>query len=179
MSWLKEWIRTILVLVLFAGFLELLLPSNAMKRFVQLVLGLFVLATILGPVGILTSRLRQDPAFELPVVAASETSTVLQNGRQVAERQRNQVLEEYRRSIARQVSSLLRLSGHEQVLDIEVEVEEGIEQPTFGQLRSLRVTVPETRPGEASDNEKLARLLADFYGLNPTQVHVASVPKGG
>ena len=48
MAWLNEWVRTIIILVFFAGFLELLLPSGNMRPMVQVLVGLFVLLLLLG-----------------------------------------------------------------------------------------------------------------------------------
>ena len=44
------WVKGIVFVVLFASFLELLLPSNSMQRFVRVIMGLFIMLTILQPV---------------------------------------------------------------------------------------------------------------------------------
>ncbi|MDK2926124.1 MAG: stage sporulation protein, partial [Bacillota bacterium] len=59
---MKEWIRNIVVLVLFGGFVELLLPSNSMKRFLQVVVGLFVLTMLLEPVTLLVNKVEEGSA---------------------------------------------------------------------------------------------------------------------
>lgn len=179
MAWLQEWIRAILVLVLFAGFLELLLPSGTMKRFVQVVVGLFVLAAILGPLGLLTSRLQQEPKLELPAIAPGATARILSDGKRLAAQQQARVLDEYRHNVARQVASLLELGGEGKVVAVKVEVEEGVDKPTFGELRSLAVRLevpPEKTPRSVGE---LERLVADFYGLPATDVEVQIMRKGG
>lgn len=49
MDWLSDWLRNIIAVILLAVFVELLLPSKAMQRYARLVVGLFVLLTILTP----------------------------------------------------------------------------------------------------------------------------------
>ncbi len=48
--WLNDWLRSIIAIILLAVFVELLLPNKAMQRYARLVVGLFVLLTILSPI---------------------------------------------------------------------------------------------------------------------------------
>ncbi|MFS0722762.1 stage III sporulation protein AF [Paenibacillus sp. 1P07SE] len=64
MAWLAEWLRQIIAIILLAGIIELLLPSNAYQRYVRLVIGLFILLALLSPIlsllqGEFGSRLEQ------------------------------------------------------------------------------------------------------------------------
>lgn len=47
---LTEWIKNIIFVVLFASFLELLLPNSSMQRFVRVIMGLFIMLAILNPI---------------------------------------------------------------------------------------------------------------------------------
>ena len=49
-AWLSDWLRDIIAVILLAGLVELLLPSKAMQRYARLVVGLFILLTILSPI---------------------------------------------------------------------------------------------------------------------------------
>jgi stage III sporulation protein AF len=179
MSWLKEWIRNIVVLVLFAGFMELLLPSSSMKRFLQVVVGLFVLTLLLEPVVTLMKKVEEEPSFDLPAVADNRTAEVLEKGRELAERQQMKVLEEYRRNVARQVATLLELSSQDKVREVRVDVEEVPSRPDFGRLRSLKVILEHAGEGEPPDAKRFGRLLADFYGLPLDAVQVEIKREGG
>lgn len=48
-DWLSSWLKQIILLVLIATFLDLLLPNNAMDRYVKLVMGLLIIMAILSP----------------------------------------------------------------------------------------------------------------------------------
>ncbi len=50
MVWLSDWLRDIIAVILLAVLVELLLPNKAMQRYARLVVGLFILLTILSPV---------------------------------------------------------------------------------------------------------------------------------
>lgn len=49
-AWLSDWLRDIIAVILLAAFVELLLPNKSMQRYTRLVLGLFILITILSPI---------------------------------------------------------------------------------------------------------------------------------
>ena len=49
-GWLGDWLRDIIAVVLLAVFIELLIPSKTMLRYIRLVIGLFILLTIMSPI---------------------------------------------------------------------------------------------------------------------------------
>lgn len=62
MTWLGEWLRELILVVLMAAFVEMLLPSKSMERYARLVLSLLVLLTLLSPI---VSLLKGDAGAEL------------------------------------------------------------------------------------------------------------------
>lgn len=48
-AWLSGWLKEIVLVIMLATFVDLLLPGNAMQRYVKTVLGLFILLTLLSP----------------------------------------------------------------------------------------------------------------------------------
>ncbi|MBD8497739.1 stage III sporulation protein AF [Paenibacillus arenosi] len=50
MSWLSEWLKEIIMLILLAAFVDLLLPSAKMQRYVKLMLSLIILLALLSPI---------------------------------------------------------------------------------------------------------------------------------
>lgn len=61
MDWLGGWLKTVVALILLAAFIELMLPTNKMQRYVRTAMSLFILLTLLSPVLQLT-RKSWDPA---------------------------------------------------------------------------------------------------------------------
>ena len=55
MYW-KEWLQTLLALVVLLGIVEMLLPSGELAKFSQLVLGLALLLAVLQPLTLLLNR---------------------------------------------------------------------------------------------------------------------------
>ncbi len=53
MELLSLWLKKIILLILLATFVELLLPSGTMQKYVKMVMGLLLLMTFLAPVFVL------------------------------------------------------------------------------------------------------------------------------
>lgn len=49
MEWLGSWLKSIVLVILLATFVDILLPSQTMQRYVKTVLSLFILLTLLSP----------------------------------------------------------------------------------------------------------------------------------
>ncbi|ULL15448.1 stage III sporulation protein AF [Paenibacillus sp. H1-7] len=49
MEWLGNWLKSIVLVILLATFVDILLPSQTMQRYVKTVLSLFILLTLLSP----------------------------------------------------------------------------------------------------------------------------------
>ncbi|WP_040951347.1 stage III sporulation protein AF [Gorillibacterium massiliense] len=77
MSWLSSWLKEIIVIVLIAGFADLLLPNKTMQRYVKLVVGMFLLIVMLTPV---LRLFRSDWDFETLLRSAENNA----NGQTVA-----------------------------------------------------------------------------------------------
>ncbi|WP_460323296.1 stage III sporulation protein AF [Paenibacillus sp. YSY-4.3] len=50
MTWLADWLKDIIFVVLLATFIDLLLPNRSMERYVKLVVSLLILLTLITPV---------------------------------------------------------------------------------------------------------------------------------
>ncbi|KAF6620181.1 stage III sporulation protein AF [Paenibacillus jamilae] len=50
MTWLGGWLKELVLIVLLASFVDMILPSRSMERYVKLVLSLLVLLTLLSPI---------------------------------------------------------------------------------------------------------------------------------
>ncbi len=176
MIWIQDWVRTIIILVFFAGFLELLLPSGNMKPTVQVLVGLFVLILMLGPVSSLIAHLQGEPNLELPMVADEQTADVLAQGEGLRSKQLERILNQYRDNVEQQVKSLLKLHNDNADATVTVDVIDDVSQTSFGQLRSLEVVIQtkEWRE-EAIDTDELVMFLADFYGLEKDKVKITVV----
>jgi len=127
MEGLKSLIRNLAVILLLATFLEMLLPNKSMRGFVQLVMGLFVIAAVLNP---LANFLSINLADQVPawVVDSSADLPVLAADDNTKDMGKSAVREQYKRILINQINVLV--ATIEGVADNEVAVE--LEQDAGG-----------------------------------------------
>lgn len=99
---LGEWLKEIIIIVLFAVFIDLLLPNRAMERYVKFVVSLLILLTLLSPVMRILSGSEPEKmiaaAFEqvsgsVGGGAAAETETILKQGELLRKKQEAEALQ--------------------------------------------------------------------------------------
>jgi len=137
---LKEIIRNLAFILLLATFLEMLLPSKKMKGFVQLIMGLFVIAAILNP---LTSFLKLDyqmevPAWftrsltEMPVLAAEGNNDDLGN---------TLVREQYKKILVSQIETLISPLVSDNNVEVRVELDDTKSINDFPQILEIIILI--------------------------------------
>lgn len=79
MEWLSDWLKQVILIILLAAFVDLLLPNQAMQRYVKTVVSLFILMTLLTPVFELFQR-----GWDAEKLLAEAERLQSDNGRQTA-----------------------------------------------------------------------------------------------
>lgn len=121
MEGLKELIRNLAFILLLATFLEMLLPNKKMRGFVQLVMGLFVIAAIINP---LASFLRLDFNDEVPAwVTISSTELPVLAAEGNSEKGKSAVREQYSRILSNQIRILVMAVDGVKQAEVDVELE--------------------------------------------------------
>ncbi|MGI6449545.1 MAG: stage III sporulation protein AF [Desulfitobacteriia bacterium] len=123
MESLKLLIRNLSFILLLAAFLEMLLPSNKMRGFVHLVMGLFVIAAILNP---LADILRLNYENEVPAWFSTQSSDlpVLAAEGQNTDTGKIAIREQYRRILINQISILVNAIEGVKSSEVDVILEE-------------------------------------------------------
>lgn len=163
MSWLSDWLREIILVVLLAAFVELLLPSKSMERYARLVLSLLVLLTLLNPV---VSFLKGDAVKELSVAMnAQEKQGGLFPGKSGGEGSLEKILADGRRLAQGRQEQSLKLAADE----VAGQMRDQIAQATG--IGGVRVTVSLAmgKPPGGGKGEEVPVIAAVTVALPPEQ----------
>jgi len=119
---LKILIRNLAFIMLLATFLEMLLPNEKMRGFVQMVMGLFVIAAILSP---LSDFLRLGLTMEVPAMisASSNELPVLAQEGETRDIGKSAVREQYKEILENQIKILVLAIDDVKSAQIEVELD--------------------------------------------------------
>lgn len=117
---LTNWVKGLMMLVLFAAFLELILPSSNMQKFVRLIIGLLIMLAILNP---MIEFLAKDVKWQaIPSFKAQASNEMNLNVEGNKEKREQLIYTTYKKELENQmkltVESLHDVASAKVVLDI-------------------------------------------------------------
>lgn len=128
MEWLSGWLKSVIMVVMFAAFIDLILPSKTMQRYVRLVLSMLIMLALLSPIiSLLTESPEKQLALELEQIESSkdipkeaELEYILAQAEQLKNVQQQQSLQWAGEEIARQMKDQITTETGEAVEEVEV-----------------------------------------------------------
>lgn len=103
-------VRNVTIIVIIAGFLEMLLPNGEIKRFVKVVLGLFILVSMLNPLlGLFDKKVVSEVLAWQDTTGNSELSSILNQGEKMSAEMNKKALDMYRENLAKQIETMVKL----------------------------------------------------------------------
>lgn len=186
---LTSWIKEIIYIILFATFLEFLLPNGQMRKFIRVIIGLFIMLAILSPVMEIMSKGQQLDSLSSWRVINIPGSNTSESANKIAVSQEQVTIDLYRRQLAKQIRSVVvtleGVSDAQVVVDLDQSVNKAgpgaIHQVliTLQQGRLSQVTpvaVGKTEPvGDTPDDKvktKVTRTVAELYQVPPQKIIV-------
>lgn len=139
LDFLRGIVREITIIVLLAGLLEMLLPESSLKRFVKVVMGLFVIISILVPV---VSLLSQDyswavSAWQWHDEELKETAGIIATGKDISSGMQEAAIEECEQRLNRQVEALVSLVPEVKWVQATVQTRAGRAGNSWGLLENV------------------------------------------
>lgn len=151
MAGINEWVRQIIVVLVLTGLVELALPGGTMRRYIQVVLGLLILLTVIRPVLGWLDREPADllPAWQRVLQQASAADPVYQanppgpeDWSRAQERSRLLALEVHRQRLARIVRDEVReVTGLEPVA-VDLSLITDPRSPRWGAVSRVTIHLP-------------------------------------
>lgn len=145
----------------------MLLPNTQMRRYVRLVLGLFVIAMILNPfTSILSSEMDFEIASWMNPESGPDLETILTDGSNMSRIGREAAMEEYRLRLEQQIAALVKLVPPADSVDVDVVLEENHEDFSPGAIKRVEVTIT---TGKEAEN---APGLGKETGVEPVEIEL-------
>ncbi|MBP2625546.1 MAG: stage sporulation protein [Firmicutes bacterium] len=152
---LTNWVKYIIFIVLFASFLELLLPNSSMQRFVRVIMGLFIMLAILNPViDVVQNHLTPS---QVPVLSANSASSIiiLNNAKTVARDREQLSAEIYKKELAQQMKVMITALDGVADAKVVIDTKQSNNNKLSNMINSVVVYVT---PGNAASNSKIAKV---------------------
>lgn len=151
---LTDWIKNIIFVVLFASFLELLLPSSSMQRFVRVIMGLFIMLAILNPIiGAVQHLTSKD---QIPTFAATsgDLNVITNEVNHVSDRNALS-LELYKKELSQQIRILVMAMDGVADANVVVEIKKDNASTLAMGVNNIIVYV---KPGISTKSEKIVSI---------------------
>lgn len=186
MSDITAWVKGIVLILIFATFVELLLPNGSMLRFLKVIIGLFIILAILNPVAHFLSR--SWDGGEAAIAALTPQGGETADEVRLPGTQRRLAAAVYKQELAQQIRVLVTNTAgvadarvavtvdeqggppYGRITGIAIFVKPGVRE-NYGQVQ--RVTIA-TRAEGAVRNKldevtvgKIRRSISEFYHLSP------------
>ena len=123
MEWVSSWIQGIIIAVIISTIIEMILPVGTSKKYIKVVIGIYILFTIVSPVinKLTGSNFRVSNIFDLDeYIETSKNNSNMQN--QLSNQSENQIKEVYLSGIKTDIQKKVENKGY--IVDnIDIEVE--------------------------------------------------------
>lgn len=171
MDWVLDWAREIILIVMAISFLELVLPSGGMKKYLKFIFSLVILSVILFPLnkGVEPALDAFEPistkqsSLSEPSVAALKRTQTMQLARVIQEKARTEI-----NNLARNEFPDISITS------IEIYLNEEIQDPDYGQVRWV---VIQTEP--LGHEKEFQNQIAETLKISASQIRIEESDTGG
>lgn len=147
MEWMTTWAQGIIVAVIITTIIELILPEGNHKKYIKMVIGVYILFTIVSP--IITKITNQDFEFdESKYEEFFKNSTYEVSSQSLEEENDNQIKDLYLNNIKSDVKQKLKEQGY---IVEEIQIEADLEsEEAYGKIKKMNLQI---KKGETKQEE--------------------------
>lgn len=169
MEVLTDLVRNVVVIILLTTFLDMLLPSNSMQPFVKVVMGLFILISVLTPVLTIFTSSEDFTVFDWHQPGNQDRyTTVLQDGNRLTTVNQELLLQNYALRVEKQMEALVKLVKGVKEAQVVVQLHQGKETGALEGISSAQVMV---------SNKEDPKAQASSIAIKPIKIQVSSAAK--
>ncbi|WIV10999.1 stage III sporulation protein AF [Proteiniborus sp. MB09-C3] len=137
-AFLKNWVVNIVVVIFFIAFIEILLPTSNMKKYVNMILGLLIIIVLINPIiKLMSSDINIDR--EVFYNIKSYNAFEIDRDESYFESQNQQITEVYKKKLENEIAEFLKTEENYKVLNVKVSIKEDIENEDFGLITGIEV----------------------------------------
>ena len=150
-EFLRTWANQIIVAVIIATIFEMLLPNGNNKKYVKMVIGIYVLFTIIEPIitkvtgnNLDISNFNYEKYFDKEVLETSSQDFENNNSKLIKQA--------YIDSVENDIRTKIKQKGYE-IVDISIEIIENENQDTYGTIENINLKIKKIKEDEEDVKE--------------------------
>ncbi|MBU2700934.1 stage III sporulation protein AF [Sporomusaceae bacterium BoRhaA] len=144
---LTGWIKGIIYIVLFAAFLEFLLPSGQMRKFIRVIIGLFIMLAVLNPIVTVLSRGQPDEL--LPTwrdLGREDRKSKGASAEELVTMEQEMTRNVYKKELSRQIRAVVMTIAGVGDAQVTVDLEQAKSNQKNGAIRVVTITLQKRGP---------------------------------
>lgn len=158
---IKPWITNIVFVIFFLIISDIMLPEGNIKQYIKVILGLFVLLAIIKP---FIEMKHINNYFENTYMETSsflETNSLSNDFEVLNTYHKGKVVDIYENNIKKMVINTIaqEKSINKNDIVVELEIEKNYENPDFGSLKHILITMPDKSSNPNIQNIKKVKIL--------------------
>lgn len=157
-AWISNWISGVIVSVILATIIEMLIPNGNNKKYIKIIIGLFILFSIVGPILSKFTNISIGQGLNVNI----ENDNKPKN--EIATQSTNKELEKiYKKNLEKDIKEKLQTKGYQvEIMALSVNLIEG---ENYGEINAVSIKVKETLQEEIK-NENTNKIINEVKEIN-------------
>lgn len=161
-SFISSWLKDIVVLFILITIAELIMPNGNMKKYINLVIGLLIIVTIINP---FIRLFKLDFSIDKAVMNYSKyDNSEGDDKEEFYSQQNNQIEKLYKERIRNELANLIEEETNYKVLDITVSILD--DQKTYGEIDKLNILITEKEKEDATNRILIEKIETVDFDCN-------------
>ena len=178
-SFISSWLKDIVVLFILISIAELIMPKGNMKRYINLVIGLLIIFTIVSP---FAKLMKLDFNLDQAIFNYSKSDDYLNNDEEFYMQQEKQIESLYKEKISNEIIELVEDKTEYKVVDILIGIIDSKDK--YGEIdNNLKVISNKNSKdndvnNDSNDFNELKELLSSRYSIEKEKIIIRGYEKG-
>ena len=112
MEQISVWARSIVISVILAIMIEMILPENNSKKYIKIIVGIFIVYSIISPIFEFFSSISVDRLIDKGEAAIEVSSSSMNSGENKSDYTENAIRNLYSQNLENEISNTLRNNGY-------------------------------------------------------------------
>ncbi len=167
MEWISNWIQGIIVAVIIGTIIEMILPEGNCKKYIKVVIGVYILFSIISPVitKFTGNNLKVTNIFDLNEYMQASSS----EHQNLEESQEEQIRSIYETNLKNDIKEKLKSKGYE-TTSISLEIENNNQYT----IKSMNITLKKEKTSDTSTNKMQPSNKIEVQDVDEIEIQVGN-----
>lgn len=137
-EFIKNWVLDIIIVIFFIAFVEIILPTSNMRKYINVVLGLLVIIVLINPIINIISK-DIDIGKEVFLNINNYNKFSASDDYNFIDVQNDQMANLYKDILANDIEELIEIGDKYNIVKIDIYIEEDINKDNYGEIYGVKL----------------------------------------